>query len=93
MSENKYTFCSFIDMQKTFNYNIDGNIYNCIKALYRHPLGCIKINGYISEWFDISSGVRQGGSLSLTLFGLYINDLIKEVKKLNLGVKVEEELV
>ncbi len=57
---------------------------NCIKALYRHP--------YI-EWFDISSGVWQGDSLSPTLFGLYINDLIKEVKKFNLGVKVAEELV
>ncbi len=70
MSENKDTFCSFIDMQKAIDwvnrdmlfyilldYNIDGDIYNCIKALYRHSLGCIKINGYISEWFDISSGV------------------------------------
>ncbi len=63
------------------------------KALYRHPLACIKINGHISERFDISSGVQLGDSLSPTLFGLYINDLIKEVKKLNLGVKVEEELV
>ncbi len=51
------------------------------------------MNAYISKWFDISCGVRQGDSLSTTLFGLYINDLIKEVKKLNLGVKVGEELV
>ncbi len=107
MSENKDTFCSFIDMQNAFDwvnrdmlfyrlldYNIDGNIYNCIKALYRHPSACIKINGYISEWFDISSGVWQGDSLSpAALFGLYINDLINEVEKLNLEVKVEEELV
>ncbi len=35
----------------------------------------------------------QGDSLSPTLFGLYNNDLIKEVQKLNLGVKVGEELV
>ncbi len=66
ISENKDTFCSFKDMQKAFDwinrdmllyrmldYNIDGNIYNCIKALCRHPLTCIKINGYISKWFDI----------------------------------------
>ncbi len=50
MSENKYIFCSFIDMQKHFDwvnrdmlfyrlldYNIDGNIYNCIEAfIYTH---------------------------------------------------------
>ncbi len=106
MYENKDTFCSFIDKQNAFDwvnrdmlfyrlldYNIDGNIYNYIKAVYRQPLAGIKINGYISEWFDISSGVLQGGSLSPTLFGLYIYDLIKEVKKINLGLKVEEELV
>ncbi len=106
MSENKDTFCTFIDMQKAFDwvntdmlfyrlldYNIDGKIYNCIEALYRHPLVCIKINGYISEWFDISGGVQQDDSLSPTLFGLYINDLSKEVKTLNLCVKIAEELV
>ncbi len=75
------------------DYNIDGNIYNCIEALYRHPLACMKINGYISQWFDIRSGVQQIDSLSPTLFGLYIYHLIKEVKILNLGITVEEELV
>ncbi len=47
MSEGKDTFCTFIDMQKTVDwidhywmfyklliYNINGNIYRCIKALY-----------------------------------------------------------
>ncbi len=29
----------------------------------------------------------------LKLFGLYINDSIKEVKKMNLGIKVGEERV
>ncbi len=104
MSKKKDTFCSFIDMQKAFDwvnqdmlsyrlldYNINGNIYNCIKTLYRHPLACIKINGHISEWFDISSGVWQGDLLSATLFGLYINDLIKEFK-IFLGLKWKNNL-
>ncbi len=78
---------------RLLDYNIDGILYDCNKALYRHPLACIKINDYISEWFDISSGVWQEDSLSPTLFGLYTNDLIKEVKKLDLGVNIAEELV
>ncbi len=64
-----------------------------LKPYIGHPLACIKINGYISEWFDINSGVQQGDSLSPTLFGLYIYDLIIEVKKWNLEVKVGEELL
>ncbi len=37
--------------------------------------------------------VVQEDSLSPTLFGLYIKDLINEVKKMNLGVKVGEEFI
>ena len=41
-----------------------------------------------TDWFDISSGVRQGDSLSPTLFGLYINELAAEIKQLHVGVKL-----
>ncbi len=51
--------------------------------MYNHPMACVKVNNNITQWFDISSGVRQGDSLSPTLFGLFINDLISEVKTLN----------
>ncbi len=64
-----------------------------LKPYNIHLFACIKINGYISEWFDISSGVQQRDSVYPTLSVLYINYLIKEVRKLNIGVKVGEELV
>ena len=83
------TFCCFIDMKKAFDwvdrdllfykllmYNIDGKIYNSIKSLYSHPLSSIKLNNYRTDWFTTESGVRQGDSLSPTLFGIFIyNDL------------------
>ncbi len=78
LSENKSTFACFIDMQKAFDWvnrdmlfhkllshNIDGKLYNCIKAVYNHPLSCIKVNGYTTDWFATESGVRQGDSLPL----------------------------
>ncbi len=40
----------------------------------------MKVNDNITQWFDISSGVRQGHSLSPKLLGLFINDLINAVK-------------
>ncbi len=56
-------------------------------------MACVKVNDNITQWFDISSGVRQGDSLSPTLFGLFINDLISEVKTLNLGVNINDIII
>ncbi len=44
--------------------------------MYNHLLTYMKVNDNITQWFNISSGVRQGDSLSPTLFGLFINDSI-----------------
>ncbi len=100
--QGKSTYCCFIDMQKAFDWvnrdllfyklllnNIDGNVYKCIKALYNNPTGCVRLNDYSTDWFDIDSGVRQGDSLSPTLFGIFINDLAQDVNQLGLGIEVD----
>ena len=40
-----------------------------------------------TEWFQVNNGVRQGDSMSPTLFSLLINGLATDVKYLGLGVK------
>ena len=51
---------------------------------------CISLNNYKSEWFLTELGVRQGDNLSPTLFSLFINDLARAVKDLNLGIQIGE---
>lgn len=105
-AESKDTFACFIDMQKAFDwvdrdmlfykllsYNIDGKIYKCIKSLYNHPLSCIKVNSYTTDWFETENGVRQGDSLSPTLFAIFINDLAKEINNLNIGIPAGDRKV
>ena len=71
------TFVTFIDYQKAFdfvnhsflyhklnNIGITGQIYFAIKSIYANPKSCVQLNGTLSEWFHVSSGVRQGDSLS-----------------------------
>ena len=41
-----------------------------------------------TEFFDVTNGVRQGDSISPTLFSIYINDLVAEMKLLNCGVDI-----
>ena len=93
-------FCAFIDMEKAFDwisrpllfyrllqYNIDGRMYKALKSLYTHTQSCIQLNDMFTDWFSVSSGVKQGDNVSPTLFALYINELAKEINGLNLGVK------
>ena len=48
----------------------------------------MKLNDCFTDWFDVTSGVRQGDNLSPTLFGLFINNLAIKIKALNKGVVV-----
>ena len=64
---------------------IDGKVYNSVKSVYQSSESCIRINGKLSPWFFSETGVKQGDSLSPTLFSVFINDLVKQINDLNRG--------
>ena len=94
------TYVAFVDFQKAFDwvnrdlllykllyrYNIDGHMYDTIKAMYTNLYSCVRLNQMYTQWFDVTLGVRQGDTLSPTLFSLYINDLAAGIKSLNCGI-------
>ncbi len=41
----------------------------------------------------MESGIRQGDSLSPKLFAMYINDLAKEMKQLNMGIPFDNDKI
>ncbi|MES9882132.1 MAG: reverse transcriptase family protein [Sedimenticola sp.] len=97
--QNKQTFIGFIDFSKAFDsvnrdclwykllgIGIDGKVYNIIKSLYANVEACVRVNGQLSDWFSVDSGVRQGDNLAPTLFALFINDIARHVNELGLGV-------
>ena len=45
----------------------------------------VKWNGVISDQFEVSNGVRQGGIMSPLLFGIYIDDLLHDLKNSGIG--------
>ena len=51
---------------------------------------CYKLNGILTDWFPVLSGVRQGDSSSSTIFAFYINDLIDGLKTVNKGIRFNE---
>ena len=95
LNAKKHTFCAFVDLEKAFDwvqrdlllfkliqhYNIDGKIYFAISSLLSETMSCVQLsNDLKTPWFAILSGVRQGDSLSPTLFSLFINDLVSHLK-------------
>ena len=98
---SKNTFACFIDMQKAFDwvdrnllfyrlllYNITGKIYQAIKVMYHNTQSCIQLNKSFTNWFQVLNGVKQGDNLSPALFGLFINDLVRELNCTGHGIKV-----
>lgn len=98
--EKKDTFACYIDFRKAFDcvdrglmwsklqvrYGLDGNILNALKALYSKVDCAVDVNCDLTEWFDVSCGVKQGCILSPTLFAMFIDDLVDCLKEKNCGV-------
>ena len=82
MAQNKPTFCAFVDFRKA------SDVVNC-ELLY-HRLAKYGITGTILNIIKHmqTSTVLQGNNLNPTLFSIYINDLIVEMKSKKLGVKL-----
>ena len=97
------TFGVFIDFQKAFDFvdrdvllyklisnGIDGKFYNSIKSILSDTTSCVKLNGILTDWFPVLSGVRQGDSSSPTIFAFYIDDLIEGLRTLDKGIKFND---
>ena len=59
-----------------------------VKSLYSNVSSCIRVNGYMSDWFDVKIGLRQGCILSPVLFNCFINDLAVNINALGLGINI-----
>ena len=81
-------FSCFVDLRRAFDTvwhegilyklrenNVGLKLFNIIKDMYRWSESSVKIENKFSDFFRIDRGVKQGDSLSPTLFNCFINDL------------------
>ena len=64
-------------------------MYNTISSLYANPKSRVLLVNHRTDYFDCLIGVKQGDSLSPTLFAVFINDLVREIKETGIGVVLE----
>lgn len=98
---DKDVYVCFLDARKAFDtvwvmgllfklhdVNIDPKLWRIIKEMYSNFCCTVKINNEYAEWFEISQGVQQGAPLSLWLYEVFVNDLLLQLKKSNMGAKI-----
>jgi len=103
---NLDTFTCFVDKQKAFDrvnrdilymklaeIGVTGNFLHTLKQLYSDCQAAVDVNGTYTDFFDNSSGVKQGDVISPTRFAISNNDLCQGMKELNLGVKIHNQLI
>jgi hypothetical protein len=103
---HKSTFCSFIDFRRAYDgiernllwqrlnsIGVPTKMLDAIKSLYASVSSCVRINSHYTDWFAVTTGLRQGCSLSPLLFNLFLNDLSVQIKAVGKGVLIEDEPV
>ena len=58
-----------------------GKTYDIIKTMYTNNKCAVKIGNMETDFFPQSRGVKQGCSLSSTLFNIYIDELAKSLEE------------
>ena len=81
----------FVDQEKAFDrvnrdklwgvleqYDIKGQLLDNVRAIYANSKSAVRTPSGLSNWFPVTSGVRQGCVLSPLLFIIYMDKITKE---------------
>jgi len=66
---------------------------NIFETWFVASITCVKWGKHVSKFVKLIAGVRQGGVLSPVLFAVFINDLVDEVNKANIGCYISNVCV
>jgi exonuclease III len=94
-------FLAFIDFRKAYDYvwrqglwwklikkGVDPKILRVLMELYQENPTQVGVGGWKTKVFNILAGLKQGCVLSPTLFIIFLDDLIEEIKKVCPGYRV-----
>ena len=62
-----------------------------LKELYSNMECSVRLNGNMTDWFNVDSGLKEGCILSSIMFNIYVNSLIDDINALNIGIDIDNE--
>src|SRR5215469_9078715 len=99
--KGREVYLGFMDLEKAYDridrvalwtvmrkYGVNGRLLTALKSFYVNSRSCVKVGGWVVEMFDVKVGLRQGCVMSPWLFNVYMDSIVREVKR----ECVEEEL-
>ena len=66
---------------KLMNRSIPTQALSVLENWFSLCLSCVKWGSVMSYFYELKTGVRQGGVLSPFLFSIFIDDLVKYINK------------
>ena len=96
----------FLDASKVFDRVSHNTLFSILEkrdvppillcflwSWYKDQSCTVKWNSYVSDPFDVTNGVRQGGVLSPVLFTVYLDELLQRLSALAIGCHVGHHYV
>ena len=68
---------------------VNDKMFKSIKATYENVQCNVRMNGQHTDWFNVSTGLKQGCLLSPLIFNLYINVLSQALNATGFGVDID----
>jgi hypothetical protein len=56
-------------------------VRRAVEGMYKNVIGTVRLNGKESGQFQMQRGIKQGDSLTLLLFIVYMNQIIEHCKR------------
>ena len=95
-SHGSNVYCSFLDAFKAFDCLVHAGLFikltkrqvplillNVIIAWYADLRCRVRWGDTLSQWFEVKSGVRQGGVLSPSFYSIYKDELVEILQKVS----------
>ena len=67
---------------------VDRVMVGLIQSMYEQSECSVTVNGNITNWFKVGTGVRQGCLLSPSLFNLFLEFVMKDIRNLDGGIQM-----